>query len=615
MARKKQSPVVWVILGLVLVGLVGFGSRNLTGTTNVIGHVGGQPITAQTYYNALRQQIGAMSQQFGVQLTMEQAQALGVDRMVQGQLVRNAALDAEVQAQDLSAGDVRVAETIRSIPDFQGLSGAFDRDRYAEVLRAQGLKEPEFETTIRNSLARQLLDTAVATGTPAQTTFADAISAWNGETRDVTWAPIAADALTAPLPEPTADELQALYTANPDRYTLPERRDITYVWLSPDAVQDRVTVDEADVQALYDSRADEFNVPERRLVERLVFPDQAAAEAATAALADGSKSFETLVTDRGLDLADVDMGDVGPDDLGAAAEPVFAAEVGDIVGPVETALGPALFRVNAVLAAQDTPFEEAADELRGELANQRARRLISDLSEDMIDQLAGGATLEELAEANGMELGTIAWSEGSTEGIAAYDAFRTAAAAVTSDDFPELLQFDDGGVFAIRLDGIEPPALQPFDAVADQVTADWTAAATAAAVLTEADRVAGLVRDAGTFDLPDVALVPTVAPGLRRTDFLEGTPESFVAGVFDMAPGAVTVVPAADGGAIVVRLDAVHAADLADPAVAADHDRVASDAAQAISRDIHDAFATAIQLRTEVSLDEAAINSLNAQIQ
>ncbi len=615
MARKKQSPVVWIILALVLVGLVGFGSQNLSGTTNVIGHVGSQPITAQAYYNTLRQQIGAMSQQFGVQLTMQQAQALGIDRMVQAQLVRNAALDGETLSQGLSAGDARVAETIRTIPDFQGLSGTFDRDRYADVLQAQGLNEPDFETSIRNALARQLLDTAVVAGTPPQETFADAIAAWNGETRDVTWAPIAPDALTEPLPAPTDGELQALYNANPGRYTLPERRDITYAWLSPDAVQDRVTVDEADVRALYDSRAADFDMPERRLVERLVFPDQAAADAARAALDDGSKDFETLVADRGLDLADVDMGDVGPDDLGTAAEPVFAATVGDVAGPVETALGPALFRVNAVLAAQHTPFEEAAEELRGELANQRARRLISDLSEDMIDQLAGGATIEELAEANGMELGTIAWSEGATEGIAAYDDFRTAAAAVTADDFPELLEFDDGGVFAIRLDGIEPPALQPFDAVADQVTADWTAAATGAAILTEAERIAALVREGGGFDQPGLTLIPTAAPALRRTDFLEGTPETFVAGVFAMPPGAVEVVPAADGGAIIVRLDAVHAADMTDPAVAADRDRVATSAAEGISRDIQDAFATAIQLRTEVVLDEAAINSLNAQIQ
>jgi len=373
-------------------------------------------------------------------------------------------------------------------------------------------------------------------------------------------------------------------------------------------------VDEADVQALYDSRAADFNMPERRLVERLVFPDQAAAEAAVAALADGSTDFETLVADRGLDLADVDMGDVGPDDLDAAADPVFAAAVGDVVGPVETALGPALFRVNAVLAAQNTPFEDAAEELRGELANQRARRLIADLSEDMIDQLAGGASIEDLAQAHGMELGTIAWSEGSTEGIAAYDAFRTAAAAVSTGDFPELMQFDDGGVFAIRLDGTQPPALQPFDAVTNLVIADWTAAATGAAVLEEAERIAALVRDGG-FDQPGLTLVPTVAPALRRTDFLEGTPEGFVRGAFALAPGAVEVLPTPDGGAIVVRLDAVHAADLADPGVAADHDRVASDAAEGISRDLHDAFATAIQLRTEVVLDEAAINSLNAQIQ
>jgi peptidyl-prolyl cis-trans isomerase D len=40
------------------------------------------------------------------------------------------------------------------------------------------------------------------------------------------------------------------------------------------------------------------SMPERRLVERLVYPDQAAADAARARL-DAGESFETLVADRG----------------------------------------------------------------------------------------------------------------------------------------------------------------------------------------------------------------------------------------------------------------------------------------------------------------------------
>ena len=72
----------------------------------------------------------------------------------------------------------------------------------------------------------------------------------------------------------------AQYESDPEAYTLPRRKRITYVWLSPDMLADSVPVDDAAVQDLYEQRSDEYDRPEMRLVERLVFPDDAAAQAA-----------------------------------------------------------------------------------------------------------------------------------------------------------------------------------------------------------------------------------------------------------------------------------------------------------------------------------------------
>lgn len=613
MAEKKRSIAVWILLGLLMVGLVGFGSTSLTGTTNAIGRVGDREITAQEYFNTLRRQIDGFSRQIGVPITFAQAQSIGLDRQVLAQLVSERALDNELDRLGLSAGDVRVRDTILAMSDFQGLDGSFDRERYRMVLQAQGLDEAEFEGAIRSALVRQLIEAAVLNGTPEPQAQADILAAWAGETRDIAWATIGPEALAAPVPAPTDADLQTQYEADPAAYTRPEIRSITYAWVTPEMIQDSVIVDEADVRALYESRIAEFVSPERRLVERLVYPDEAAAAAARARLDAGEAGFEALVTERGLELADTDMGDVTPDDLGGAAEGVFAAAAGDVVGPLPSPFGPALYRVNAVLAAQETPLEAVADDLRGELANQRARRMILDMTEDLINRLAGGATIEELVESTEMQLGTIDWFEGMSEGIAAYDSFRSAAAAVQADDFPELGEFDDGGVFTLRLDGVTPPALQPLDEVRDRVAADWTAAATADAILAEAERLAALVRDGG-FDQPGLGLVPTLVPGLRRSDFLEGTPPGFVETVFSMAAAEVAVIPDA-AGAIVVALQAVNPADMTDPAVIAEKAAIGGDLAQAINRDLFDAFALTIQLGTEISIDEAAVASVNAQMQ
>ena len=130
----------------------------------------------------------------------------------------------------------------------------------------------------------------------------------------------------------------------------------------PDIAADQ-PVDEAAVQDLYTTRLADYVVPEKRLVERLVYPDDAAAAAAKARL-DAGESFETLVAERGLDLTDIDLGDVTKSELGAAGDAVFALTGPGVAGPLPSDLGPALFRMNAILAAQETTLDEAQTPLR-----------------------------------------------------------------------------------------------------------------------------------------------------------------------------------------------------------------------------------------------------------
>ena len=192
-----------------------------------------------------------------------------------------------------------------------------------------------------------------------------------------------------------------------------------------------------------------------------------AADSAAAMLEVSGTTFNALVEERGLQLSDVDLGDVSRLELDAAGEAVFAAEVGAVVGPLPSDLGPALFRVNAVLPAQNTSFEEAKPALRQELALTRAVRAVEARAQDLDDQLAGGATLEQLAAETEMSLGTIEWTEDSSEGIAAYGEFRQSAAALGEGDFPKIEQLEDGGIYAMRLDTALDARPEPFDSARD----------------------------------------------------------------------------------------------------------------------------------------------------
>lgn len=610
--KSKNRYFIWIIMGLLTVGLLGFGTGGLGGNIRNIGKVGEKDISVVQYQRGMREQMQAFSAQTGSPVGFQEAQAIGLDQAVLAQIITERTLDNEAASLGISVGDARVREEVLRVPAFQGISGDFDRESYRFTLQQSGLSEAEFETSIREEIARTMLQSAIVSGVPSPTPYGVALSQFIGEARSITWATLTADDLTAPVAGATEADLQTYYDANPAAFTSLEAREITYAWLAPDMIVDQVEIDETALRELYDERIVEFVQPERRLVERLVYVDEAAAQAALASLDGTTTDFDTLVRGRGLELSDVDMGDVAREDLGAAGDAVFTAAAGDVVGPVNTALGPALFRMNAVLAAQTISFEEAADDLGAELSAARARRIIDDSRDRINDLMAGGAKLEDLAEQSDMELGTITWDAETQDGIAAYEEFRTAAAELTQDAFPTLLEMNDGGIFALRLDAITPPAVKPLDEVRDAVASAWAAQADQTALLAQANEIAKTIQPLTGF--ATVGLTANTDPKATRRSFINGTPPNFIADVFEMQTGDVAVI---DNGTdvIIVRLDGISAPDQTDPQTAAQQQAAADQAAAGISQDIFEAFAATVQNRTDVTLNQAAVNAVNAQLQ
>lgn len=88
-----KSTVVWLLMGLLILGLGGFGVTSFSGGSSEIGSVGETKITADEYARALQSQINEYSRQTGQPLTMAQAASIGLPQAVQAQLFTGAALE------------------------------------------------------------------------------------------------------------------------------------------------------------------------------------------------------------------------------------------------------------------------------------------------------------------------------------------------------------------------------------------------------------------------------------------------------------------------------------------------------------------------------------------
>lgn len=638
---KGKSTIVWILMGMLLLGLGGFGVTSFSGGSTELGAVGETKIDAQGYQLALRRQLGLIAEQSGQQMSVEQAREMGLTQAVQAQLFARAAMEEEARKIGVSVGDANVAQAITSDASFQG-PGGFNRAAYSETLRRQGLTEERYESDVRSRLAAMIVQAGVVSGVAAPDEQVDLGAGWVLERRDISWQELTAADLAAPVAEPDDATLEAWHQANGGQFTAPEVRKITYVWLTPEMLAETVELDEAALREIYDSKADEYIQPERRLVGRLVFESAEAAAAAKARLDAGEASFEDLAVERGLTLADTEIGEVTQTELGAAGETVFAASDNGVVGPVDSELGPALFAVNAILDPINVSFEEALPDLRAEAAADRARRLIADRAPAIEDLLAGGADLEQVAEETEMELGQVDWSEESEPepgDIGGYAAFGNFVAEVSESDYPELFELDDGGIAALRLDEIVPPTPIPLADIREYVADDWAAAETRRQLVALAEEMklkavsetmpqvtpsdaptpAAPVSDSAAAE-EQAADAPSVAQpqwrtetGLLRDGWLEDAPPRLITQAFALEEGETEVID--DGQRVaLVRVDRIESAVLDDDVAGEVKTSISQRLDAALAADMFDYYSRAVQANSGVSLDPAAVAAAESQM-
>ena len=595
----------WILLGFLFLGLAGFGAANLGGSVQSIGAVGDRDIPVTTYARALQNELRATEAQFGQQLSMQQAQAFGITNRVLSRVVIETALDSEAERIALSVDDAAVAKDLNNIQAFKGPDGQFSRENYRFSLKNAGYSETEFEESVRTESARTILQAAIIAGNTMPSTAIDTILDYLTETRNITLTTLTADDLTQTIADPDLAALETYYKDNIATYTLPERKQITYAILTPDMVLDQVDLSDDALRAAYDARRDEFNQPERRLVERLVFLDADQARAKLAEINAGTTDFETVVADRGLALADIDIGDVTMSELGEASAGVFAANLDQVVGPFDTDLGPALFRVNGILVADVVTFDEARDQLFDELATESARRMIDAKSTEIDDAMAAGATLEDLEKEFGMRVDVVMYHDGTDAVVAGYPNFRAVASAVQDGDFPTVEPLNDGGIFSVRLDGIEPPAPMPLDEVMDQVSADWRTAQTRAALEAFANDAIASGAVAGS---------STSLRDLKRTDVGAVATAEILAAAFEQSVGDKTVLMQNDN-AVIVQLDAINKGDRDSDDTKALRANIEQQFGASLADDLFNVFATQIQQSAGISLNQQAINAVHANFQ
>src|SRR3984893_4032730 len=502
----------------------------------------------ETSINEFRQlyteKLQKIGRQFGRPLTMDQARAFGLDRQVLQQTIAEAALDEEARRLGLGMSDAETMRMIYADPNFKGVSGAFDPQRFQATIRQFGFTEQRYIADQRRVSRRRQIAGTVSAGLEPPKVMIEALSRFQNEQRSIEYVKLDA-AQAGTIDPPSPETLAAYFDDHKTQFRAPEYRKISFVAVSPEEIGKWSEVSDEDARKLFEQRRGKLGTPEQRQVSQIVFPNVEEAMAARNRIA-SRVSFDDLAKERGLSPSDVDLGLIA---RSAIIDPAIAAAAlslpsGEVSQPVQGRFGVALVKIGKIEPGAEPSYESVASNLKKEIATERARKSVADLRDKMEDERGGGAGVIEAAQKLGLTAITIDAVDRSgrlpngqlvaniPRGLDVISQAFNSDVGVDNDP----IQFNGGYVWYDVL-GITPSRERNLDEVKDQVEARWREDQISSRLRTKATEMVQKLEQGG--HLADEAAAPGLkvetASGFRRDASLPGVPAAAITAAFRTA--------------------------------------------------------------------------------
>ncbi|MGO9431222.1 SurA N-terminal domain-containing protein [Rhodoblastus sp.] len=578
--------ILAIFAGLIVIGFGFFGIRDVFTNfrANQLATIGNEEIGVQQYRAEYQNELQRLQRQAKRAITNDEARQMGLDRQVLGRLMTGAALDQEAHKLGLAVSDADIAKVIKADKAFAGMNGAFDQARMDEILRDNGYSETAYVREQRQASMRRQIAVGVTGALKLPQVLLSAINTYTNEIRKADYFILPApDASKAAAPDEEA--IKAYYDVRKDAYRTPEYRKVNVLIASPGEIAKTLQISDAAARKVYDQNATQrFSTPEKRTLAQLTFFSRDAAEKAAKRIADG-ESFDAVAADKqaGGVLADL-AGRTKADIFDKAiAEAAFALPQPGVSAPVQGQFGWVLVDVKSIEPGQVKPFAEVKDQIKGELAQAAAKGEAQKLHDKIEDLRSAGKTLEQAAEALGLQSQTYVTDaagagkadNGKSEPIPALVAAPELVKAIFASDVGvdnDSVSRKDGGYSWFEVVSIDPSRQPGLDEVKPAVIQSLRENNAQRDLAAKANELARQI-DSGA-SLAEVAAANGVqaqtAQGVRRSGAAGLTP-SAVAQIFGLPVGAAGVALGDKGGRVVLKVtDAVTPPlDVKDPQIAA----------------------------------------------
>lgn len=451
--RNNTSSVGMIILiGLLILSFAFWDVQSYfnQSVNGAVATVNGEEITVSEWQQRMSTYRQRMLNQFG-DLEPDYFDSPGVRRDLLNQLINEKLMRQMAADNGFIATPQALRDTIQSQPIFLDENGQFNKENYAFFLNQRGETAASFERSIQDNLTASAINQLVSDTHFITPTESQSHRTLTKQLRSFDYFLIKPADFQTSI-EPTAEEIQAYYDENGDRYMTEEQVSVEYVELKASDIADTLEISEEDAMAEFEEKKDSYKKEEQRKASHILI--NVAANASDEDKAAALEKIQGLKAeiDGGADFAEVAKqssedpgsgasgGDLGWIEKGDMVKPfeeaLFAMETNTISEPVLSQFGYHLIQLNEIKEGGFPEFSEVRDEVVSAMqalaADTEYLQRYSDLEIAVLDSESG---LEEVASSQGLELKTTElFSRSGGLEIAANPEFISAAFSVEVKD-------------------------------------------------------------------------------------------------------------------------------------------------------------------------------------
>ncbi len=517
-----------------------------------------------------------------------------------------------------------VLQQTRSIEAFQNpLTGELDPTLLRQRVQQLGFTLSDFEVQMGDDLTIQTMQAAATSAINAPQILNDVQILYFGESRNVSW--FLFDALKgAAQVEPTAEDVKAYYDANLEQLKQPERRGIDLLRMSAEDFLGEVVVTDQEIATIYEAtKSERFSDPDQRTFAELRFDNRDAAREAFGILAGGGDPnavrgavSNVLRTARASDVSDAALRDA-----------MFGAgkQSGAMFGPRDANGQWIVARLISVQPGQVKPIEDVSEDIRAELAGERAQMVFTDKMDRLDEGLAAGYDLEQIAA--DLQIPVMSFlpvdASGATEAGLRFGLLNEAKAAVAQAfrlQQGELTsRFDTANaIFVASTREIVPPTTPAFEeisaAVGNMLVAERRNSAALDAVNGLIDR---LTSGADTFEQAAAQAgspIETLPQAVTRSSAGQaGIPGPIQQAMFSTQLGKAVSLPTGDANRYVI-LKVVSVEPPSESAMAGMGGELSAATANALGQDLVQALQSEISRAMKLRTNQAALEAYKRSI-